>query len=478
MLDRRLEDQLRATLREHGDGLPLTITVDELERRMTARRRAHLGRRSALLVAAVAVVAVGAIAALTNGWLRVPAVGVEPSPTPSPRGTAAPTPTPVPSLASGLGRIGVRPDGTAIFEIQPVPSGTGKRHVPTVAGSQSTVAWLTVDCRGDGMIEIAHSGMTYDAFCAEGQAFALTLPPSTVARTIVVTVPAALDYTILIETVPLPATVPDLSPLDAPFQVEGASRITKPDWAAPSDRVTTVLGTLDAAFTFEASYACLGPGSINVDLRIPGSPLTDPPLTGSETPCIGDPQLFTSSIGYDGPLDLVVTAQAGATWQVAGASVGSIPAFFPPELRLTSYIGSDVRDAVGQAGVVGCGYTWDLAETGSTGDQCGPPAWPPMTHTVPLTVVMGDSLQIGLVGSEWDLTGTIVRATPAEQLGFLDGSPRDITTLPNASIGPGRLQISIDALRPGRWAIRVDTRGVRGSDSFGASYFFLIDVGP
>ena len=76
MHDSRLEDQLRSALRADGEGLPLTITTDELERRLALRRRERNGLRLTLVAAGIAVVAVGSIVAFGNGWLRMPAVGV------------------------------------------------------------------------------------------------------------------------------------------------------------------------------------------------------------------------------------------------------------------------------------------------------------------------------------------------------------------------------------------------------------------
>lgn len=76
MHDSRLEDQLRGALRARADALPVTITTAELERRLVLRRRGRDGRRLTFAAAAVAVVAIGSIVALGNGWLRMPAVGV------------------------------------------------------------------------------------------------------------------------------------------------------------------------------------------------------------------------------------------------------------------------------------------------------------------------------------------------------------------------------------------------------------------
>ncbi len=93
MHDSQLEDGLRSALRAEGDALPLTITPDELERRLALRRRARVGQRARFLAASVAVVLVGSMAVVSNGWFRAPAVGSVPSApaTVSPAESVAPT---------------------------------------------------------------------------------------------------------------------------------------------------------------------------------------------------------------------------------------------------------------------------------------------------------------------------------------------------------------------------------------------------
>jgi hypothetical protein len=99
MSDADLEARLRATLRREAADQPFTITSAELERRLAARRRGRNGQRMTLLAAAVAVVAVGAVVALANGWLRQPSVG-QASPPPAasiPPASVAPDASPTPS---------------------------------------------------------------------------------------------------------------------------------------------------------------------------------------------------------------------------------------------------------------------------------------------------------------------------------------------------------------------------------------------
>ena len=95
MHDSQLEDRLRTILRSEGDGLTMTITAAELERRLAVRRRQTRGRWMTAIAAVIAFVALGAVAAMSNGWLRLPAVGAtaSPSPTETPHLSATPSAT-------------------------------------------------------------------------------------------------------------------------------------------------------------------------------------------------------------------------------------------------------------------------------------------------------------------------------------------------------------------------------------------------
>ena len=79
MHDSGIEDRLRTVLRSEGDALPVTITAAELERRLAARRRQRSGRRLSLVAAAIAIVAIGSMAAMANGLINLPSVGGPPS---------------------------------------------------------------------------------------------------------------------------------------------------------------------------------------------------------------------------------------------------------------------------------------------------------------------------------------------------------------------------------------------------------------
>ena len=155
MHDTNLDERLRSVLRQEGDGLPFTITTDELERRLLLRRRERNGRRLSLMAAGLAAVAVGAIFALSNGWLaNAPVVGTDSTPSPAPTTTVAPSGSPAPSatpaptparrqirsgapgqavLVTPVGEDSQRPDSFEVTRFDPVTGETVQ--LATIPGS-------------------------------------------------------------------------------------------------------------------------------------------------------------------------------------------------------------------------------------------------------------------------------------------------------------------------------------------------------
>ena len=138
MFDDLLEERLRSILRQAGDELSLSVTAAELERRLTVRRRARTAQRSALLAAAVGIIAVGAIVGSAPSWFRQ--TQNQGAATASPRPTAPATVSPSVASASPEPIAPATPAGRApivryltqdwhAFEI--AVDGTGRRAVPT-----------------------------------------------------------------------------------------------------------------------------------------------------------------------------------------------------------------------------------------------------------------------------------------------------------------------------------------------------------
>jgi hypothetical protein len=110
MHDVQLEDRLRRALRAEADSLPFTLTGDQLQIRLAARRRAAWNQRLTILAAAaLAAVAVGvgaflltrqpedAIVVVSPSPSGVPSPSVPPSESPTPAPSATPEPTPQPT---------------------------------------------------------------------------------------------------------------------------------------------------------------------------------------------------------------------------------------------------------------------------------------------------------------------------------------------------------------------------------------------
>ena len=93
MFDDRLDDRLRSTLRQVGDELSLTVTTAELERRLRMRRRARNAQRSALIAAAVGVIAIGALVASAPSWFRQMPNQIAATASPKPTAPAAVSPS-------------------------------------------------------------------------------------------------------------------------------------------------------------------------------------------------------------------------------------------------------------------------------------------------------------------------------------------------------------------------------------------------
>jgi hypothetical protein len=331
MHDTRLEGQLRSALRTDADGLPFTITADELRRRLALRRRGQSRRRVGLLAAGVASLAVGSVFALASGLFAPPNAAIAPLPQPSV--TATPTPTPARATPpTAVLPLKGHPDGSPIAAILPTDAGPTHTHRFTLEGSRTTSGRVWVHCRRPGSATVESGAEKMDVPCEarlEPQAF--EVPLSDTEQVIAVTVSPGIRYAILVETIPLPTELPALDPLTEPAQVEGGSSNAMPDWDAPAVLVTTMVGRIQPGPYAEVKFVCLGPGTIEIALREPGAPLTDPAISGMTIQCHGQPDGLTSSIGDAGPLDVIVSTSPAVAWKLAAAGVGAGPSPGPSD---------------------------------------------------------------------------------------------------------------------------------------------------
>jgi hypothetical protein len=485
MHDSELEARLRAVLREEGDRLPLHVDVERLEAQVAVRRRAQRASRFGLLAAGFGVVAFGLAVIGLNGLAPSTGPGMSVGPTGSP---VASSPTPRVVMPAGLVTFEPRPGGTVLAEVAPTLSGDGERHTIRRDESMTAATSIRVACidedvqvTADGevldlaIVVITTDGQPQEHACNPDQEFGVAPALTDAPTTITIDVPPGIAYTMLAEAVPVPTGLPELDPLDSPIEVEGSSEIAVPDWSGVDGiTFTTTVGTLDEAFAQHGTFACLGPGTMSVEFREQGANPADPPLAAVANACIGEPDGVQIAIGLEGPIDVVVVADARTAWHLVAASTGEIPAFTPPALAMTSWLGDTAIDGAATSGFVACGYTWDVGDTGSTGDQCGPPAWPDLEGESSVIARSGGELRLELADG-WSIDRHAVRAAPYLQTGQLD-PPVNVWELESAMDGE-TLTVPLE-LSNSRWVVWVETSASNGADSFSASYFFVVNVQP
>ncbi len=135
MHDQSLEARLRDALRIEGDGLALTITAAELERRLAQRRRGGLSPLASLGLAAAVGAALLGLVGVAGGWFERPAIvpptaSASPSTVPSadPSGPATPAPSAlVLRMLPSLDDMLVDHDPTRVVRAQTV----GPAHGPS-----------------------------------------------------------------------------------------------------------------------------------------------------------------------------------------------------------------------------------------------------------------------------------------------------------------------------------------------------------
>ncbi len=331
MHDTQIEELLRGVLRAEGDGIPLTITTAELERRLAARRRATGGRRLSLVAAAVAAIAVVSIVAAGNGWLKLPAIGTVPSPSAS----AA-------ESAGTLDRI-ERGPGDVVLEIAPTWSGTGanpsieKQLVPT-----DFVVSIRVACLGAGMITFEERDRAVSESCesvvgvprAPDEPIAHRVPTSDGYLSVRFTVSAAVTYAILVETVPLPSRLPSMSAPEGIVDIDASSDSDQPARGLPHTTRSLSVGVLPASPTQRLALVCLGSGVLSYALASTSDPAA---AINGEILCDGAPEFDVFSVDAAEAHDLRITTETLAAWHVMAshdAAPSESPSPGPPSGRV------------------------------------------------------------------------------------------------------------------------------------------------
>ena len=193
MHDDLLERRLRSALHDEGDRLSITITADELERRLALRRRRSApSRLTLLLAAAVAIGGIGGmaiIAGLSNRPAPPPVANATHTPAP-PTPAASGGPLALPSLDELL--AGVEPATIALagthdmldtHETSDIPIPEPNIRLGNIPGG--TTYELRAACAGDGSLVLdirlpgqrGPAGSTGPTIACDGQTFSQPLRP-------------------------------------------------------------------------------------------------------------------------------------------------------------------------------------------------------------------------------------------------------------------------------------------------------------
>jgi len=458
MHDTGIERDLRALFRDEGDDLPVTITAAELERRLAARQRQRDGRRVRYLAAAVAVIAIGAIGAVANGWLHLPTIAV------------ATSPSATPAAVPGLGRITPTPGGTVLFEVLPTEATTTTRTFHEVLDSTTYVVNVKVMCAGNGAVSFEHDGNTSSTECtmdptSDPSVLQFPIADAVFDGSYTVEIEPGSVVTILAETVPLPDSLPALTNPGGTvdIDIDVASDSNSPIAGSPDTTVSRTVGRLPEAMTQLVSLVCLGPGAVTFSFE-PDKQIE------AENVCDGQAEEYSFSVGMRGAQDLIITADARTAWHIIASHEGTLPIFIPPSLFLTTLLADQIRDGP-ITGETRCGVSYHLADGRSGTEPCSSPAIPDPPDLRSVTVPATGEVRFEMdPATGWVNLDPSVSAWPV-------GDPARSAPLLFTTDAAGILHVPV-SLSEGSYIYRVDLSARDGTATFRAPYFFLVNVEP
>jgi hypothetical protein len=484
MHDSQVEDRLRRILRTEGEEIPFTVTTAELERRLIARRRAASGRRLSWVAAGLAAIAVGGMVAVSNGWISPPGVATQPSPTPAttamPSRAATPS-LPSPATVNGLGPIARQPDAPVLLEAPPQISDGTADVFEVGASALDLFIRIRLACVGDDQVEVTagtHAPEFVPCRSAEGtgdpahQPSVTEYPVDHLPYRVVVDAPAGFAYTILVEHVTLPDSLPPLDPSES-----GASGVLAFDATSESDRpgtgpdagtVTRAVGSMPEALVRELQFVCLGPGTMIVAIGQIGSPTAS---TSTTTLCSGQPRTFDDGTGNPGTLDVYVTTDTRTAWHVIGSKVGELPAFEPPALYATSWFDGEGRGEAATRGVVGCTFDWTLADGRKGTVDCMSNPQPELADLPRVVVAPGGEVRFE-IEPPWTVSAPIVKVTSLAL-----GQTTEPIALPFTSDAGRIIHVPI-GLKADEYFLTVEMSGKSTGASFRGPYVYVISVEP
>jgi hypothetical protein len=373
MHDARIEDLIRGSLRDEADGLSMTITTRDLERRLAERRARVDSRRRVLAAAAIAAIALTGSALLFSRFPGQPAVGT----TPLTSATPSPSASPLPDAAALLADV---PDVTLRLERSAgAASGPGAPvGAPSPAASPTPVEVgrltftgpfvIAVACIGEGQMVAEVATPAYDVAYTQAVApcdgrtvfseyLAPPIDPSSPGDVVTVTAPEGASWRLAIGEYPASLlTEPEFAPIEL---TDGWNILANNGATLVSDRFGARVTPPAAATHVAALVQCIGRGTVSVS--VPGSPVTDVACdeTGA-TQRIVFPVVGGEAVGIDADVDrqrvwvrMVVEtdAELAATYQAAPAMPPAIAAapYTAPDQNVLAFgtLGSNHQTIIG-----------------------------------------------------------------------------------------------------------------------------------
>jgi hypothetical protein len=513
--DNEIEDRIRTVLRGEGEALPLTITPEELERRLALRRRARFGRRVSFLAAALAIVAIGSLLATTDTWFRSSGLGGTPAPsalasTPPGR-TSAPSSEPAavtsgadlpcttieptaadqpPTLllgatpgdamayggALGAYELGSRHDGesgswTSVDPeaLGPILAGPPTERLEALASNpDACLVGIVAAAVPFGQIGAAEVPLG-DETVAPTRFVDFNQPPTgewlvrvhaTFATTSGATAWTETFFRVLVRdpnatASALPAALPSLA---TPTGTVLADRVhdAAPPFASTGDTGTTVAGQVPPRSQYQVAVVCLGFQPLFWSIGHQGQSEF---LAAGDAPCDGTATARTIELGIpSGDLDVVVDGDTGSAWHIQVSTVAHPPAFVPPALRLWN--ASDRDGPSGAAEAFG-----RCVSTARGSDQCAG-EWFVLDWARNVVAQPGASLTLSLQDG-WTIDQARVTAAITEQVRAKPFVPEYSVGFVDA--GGSSVTIPVDLGR-GSWIIRVALNASKGGETFGAYY--------
>jgi hypothetical protein len=483
MHDTNLDERLRSVLRQEGDGLPFTITTDELERRLVLRRRERNGRRLSLMAAGVAAIAVGTIFALSNGWLaNAPAIGTDPTPSPAPTPTATAAPTPVPSL-DPLAALPVLTQSPGSLDFYSTENPGDPTNADPVLGGNALdgvhmaarEAGVNIACLGPDAkftwgwdldrTAVASESVTCDGTVQSHRYDVAALQPM-IGQIMVFEAAPRTAYRILVETFgvtndPVPVVLPSLATpagkvVDDVTLSEGAQASATP--------VALRAGSVPPRGVYLVALVCLGEGTARWSIGAEG---TRDFVAGDEISCNGAPVGFQVAEGIP-PTDakVWVTTDPANTWHIIITDPYGAPRFIAPPLFM--WPGTTTQGA-GGAGLGQC------VSHGEGGDSCAGP-YHARDGAAVVTVAVDSDVTVALQDG-WTIGQARVRAASRSDVRS-DPFVSAETEVAYFEKGGESVTISLTGLQPGDWVVRVMLNGTKGTDTFGGVYDIPVTIAP